>query len=56
MNEDQYWKDFMTGRSLKKYGVKTIKEIKLDRWQSQDISFFAAEAQKKKDQNEPTGI
>jgi len=39
--EDQYWKDFNNGKNLDKYGIKTIKVIMLDRWQSQDPSFFA---------------
>lgn len=50
MNEDQYWKDFLAGRSLKKYGVKTIKTLKLDRWQSQDPVFFANEQRKQNEQ------
>jgi hypothetical protein len=49
MNEDQYWKDFLAGKSLEKYGVKIIKEFKLDRWQSQDHSFFAGEQRKQKE-------
>lgn len=49
MNEDQYWRDYFSGRSLKKYGDKTIKEIQLNRWQSQDPSFFA---QQKKETDE----
>jgi hypothetical protein len=48
MNEEQYWKDFLSGRSLEKYGVKIIKTFMLDRWQSQDVAFFANEHRKQK--------
>ena len=37
MSEDQYWKDFITGRSLKKYKVKTVQTFMLDRWQVEDV-------------------
>jgi len=41
MNEEQFWKDFNDGKSLDKYGIKTVKVLILDRWQSQDPAFFA---------------
>ena len=52
MNEDQYWKDFLSGKTLTKYKVKTIKKFMLDRWQIQDPSFFARQTKEEKDTNE----
>lgn len=37
MNEDQYWRDFAAGRSLKKYGVKTVKQWHIDKFAVEEI-------------------
>ena len=37
LNEDEYWRDFLWGKPLKKYGVKTVNTWQVDKFVAAEL-------------------